>query len=121
MDANHALSVLNDAGLDTEGAIGRMMNNPAFYLKMLGRFQQDTAFEKLRVAVEAGDTQAAGAGAHALKGVASTLGMTELSELCAKMQFLCQGREEGDPAVLFARVAECYAQMRDALARALGD
>ena len=116
---NNAMDILREAGFDVEGALGRLMNNPAFYAKMLGKFLQDTNFEKLRAAVEAGDLQAAGESAHALKGVSSTLGMVKLSDYCATMQFLYQGREEGDPAPVFAEAAQEYERVMAALQRAL--
>ncbi len=116
---NNAMEVLREAGFDVEGALGRLMNNQAFYVKMLGKFAQDTNFAKLRGVVEAGDAQAAGDCAHALKGMCSTLGMTELSELCAKLQYLYQGREEGDPASVFAQADEQYGLVMEALRKVL--
>ena len=117
MDTN-AMDILREAGIDVEGALGRLMNNPAFYAKMLGKFVQDTSFEKLRGFVEAGDAQAAEC-AHALKGVCSTLGMVKLSDCCARLQHLYQGREEGDPAPVFAEAALEYERAMAALQRAL--
>ena len=114
-----AMSILREAGVDTEGALVRLMNNQAFYLKMLGKFQQDTNFAKLRSLIEAGEGQAAGECAHALKGMCATLGLTELSDLCAKLQYIYLGREEGDPAPVFALAEESYAKAMDAMRRAL--
>lgn len=118
MESN-AMDILRDAGFDVEGALGRLMNNQAFYLKMLGKFAQDTNFAMLRGYVEAGDAQAAGKGAHALKGMCSTLGMTELSGLCGTLQHLYEGREEGDPAPVFAQADQEYEKVMAALRKAL--
>lgn len=114
-----SINILQAAGIDTEGAVGRLMNNPAFYLKLLAKFQQDTNFDKLRSLVEAGDVKAAGECAHALKGITANLGMTELCDLCAKLQYLYLGTEEGDPAPVFAAAEQSYAKVMDALRAAL--
>ncbi len=114
-----SMHILQAAGIDTEGAIGRLMNNPAFFLKLLAKFQQDTNFDKLRSLVEAGDTHGAGECAHALKGITANLGMTELCDLCAKLQYLYLGTEQGDPAPVFAAAEESYAKVMNALHEAL--
>jgi len=115
---NNAMDILREAGFDVQGALGRLINNQAFFLKMLGKFTQDGSFAKLREYVEAGDAQA-GESAHALKGMCSTLGMTQLSELCAKLQYLYQGREEGDPKQVFAEADREYGRVMEALGRVL--
>ena len=113
------MDILREAGLDVEGALGRLMNNQAFYLKMLGKFQQDTHFAKLLDCVEAGDAKGAGECAHALKGMSATLGMTALSDLCARLQHLYQGEAESDPAAVVAEAKREYGRMMDALGKAL--
>jgi len=118
MDSD-AMAVLREAGLDVEGAMGRLMNNQAFYFKMLNKFQQDTHFAQLRGLVEAGDAKGAGECAHAMKGMCATLGMTALSDLCARLQFLYQGREEGDPAALVAEATREYDRLTDVLKKVL--
>lgn len=116
---NNAMDILRDAGFDVENALGRLMNNQAFFLKMLGKFTQDSNFDKLRGFVEADDAKGAGDCAHALKGMCSTLGMVKLSDYCAKLQYLYQGREEGDPKSLFAETEQEYAHVMEALRRVL--
>ena len=116
---NTAMDILREAGLDVESALGRMMNNQKLYLKMLGKFQQDTNFSKLKGFVEARDAKAAGESAHALKGMCATLGMTKLSDLCAQMQYLYEGREEGDPDLVAAEAVREYERVMDALGKAL--
>jgi len=112
------MDILREAGFDVEGALGRLMNNRAFFLKMLGKFAQDTSFGKLRGFVESGDKQA-GECAHALKGMCSTLGMSKLSECCAKLQYIYQGREEGDPEQVFAEAVLEYNRVMAALEKVL--
>ena len=116
---NNAMDILQEAGFDVEGALGRLMNNQAFFLKMLGKFAQDGSFAKMRGFVESADAQGAGECAHALKGMCSTLGMVELSDYCAKLQYLYQGREEGDPKSVFAEADQEYGRVMEALQRVL--
>ncbi|MCL2544280.1 MAG: Hpt domain-containing protein [Clostridia bacterium] len=116
---NNAMDILRDAGFDVEGALKRMANNQALYLRLLGRFLQEGSFAKLRDAVEAGDAHGAGECAHALKGMCSQLGMEKLSDHCAKLQYLYQGREEGDPKQVFAQADREYAHAREAVEKAL--
>ena len=112
------LDILRDAGFDVEGALARMSNNRALYFKMLGKFAQDGTFEKLRGYVAAGDPQA-GEAAHALKGMCATLGVTRLSEHCATLQYLYQGREEGDPELEFSEASAAYDAAIEALNKVL--
>ena len=116
---NDSMDILRDAGFDVEAALGRLMNNQSFFLKMLGKFAQDESFGKLRGFVEAGDAQGAGDCAHALKGMCATLGMVKLSDYCAKLQYLYQGREEGDPKLVFAEADQEYELVMAALRRVL--
>jgi len=116
---NNAMDILRDAGFDVEGALGRLMNNQAFFLKMLGKFAKDESFTKMRGFVQAGDAQSAGESAHALKGMCSTLGMVKLTDYCAKLQYLYQGREEGDPLPVFAQADQEYGRVMEAIEKVL--
>ena len=116
---SNAMDILREAGFDVNGALGRLMNNQAFFLKMLGKFAKDESFDKMRGFVEAGDAQNAGESAHALKGMCSTLGMMKLSDCCAKLQYLYQGREEGDPLLVFAQADEEYKGAMEAIGKVL--
>ena len=115
-NGNGALETLREAGIDVDGAMARMSNNKTLYLRMLAKFVKDATFGKLRDQVLAGDPQA-GNSAHALKGMCATLGMTKLSEYCATLQYMYQGREEGDPNCVFAQASEAYEAAIAALER----
>ncbi len=113
------MSKLREAGFDVEGALGRLMNNEGFYERLLKKFLDDVTFDKLVTSVEAGETKAAGEMAHALKGMCATLGMTELSEHCATLQNIYMEREVGDPAPVYAKAKEAFAQCKAAVEEAL--
>ena len=113
-----AMDILRQAGMDVEGALGRLMNNQGFYLKMLGKFTQDASFDKLRGFAEAGDSKA-GDCAHALKGMCATLGMNRLSDHCAKLQFIYQGRDGDDPGPVLADAIAEYERVMTAIRQVL--
>ena len=119
MNAENAMIHLRDAGVDVDGSLERMMNKPDFYLRMLGKFQQDTNFATLRAQMAAGEQQKAGEAAHALKGLCASLGMTALSERCAELQYICLGQKPGDPAPVFAEAEVLYAGIMETLATVL--
>lgn len=117
--ASEKLEYLAQAGFDTQGALGRMMGNEAFFLKMLGKFAQDQTYARLNDAMTAGNMEEVKNMAHALKGITSNLGMDALCQACATMQYVLEGREEGDPQGIFARIQETYQAAMDAVAKCL--
>ncbi|AEF86977.1 peptidase M52, hydrogen uptake protein [Treponema primitia ZAS-2] len=72
--ANGAVYINMDEGLK------RMMNNPKFFAKMLGKFKTDNAtlLADAIAAVQAGDQEKAKMAIHTLKGIAANLSLTEL-------------------------------------------
>ena len=64
---------LEQAGIRTEQALERFMGNEGLYLRFAGRFLEDRNYEELLKAMEKGDTKAAFAAAHTLKGVSGNL------------------------------------------------
>lgn len=117
--ASEKMQILERAGLDVEGALARLMNNEGFYLRMLGKFADDKSFAGLGSAHEAQDHEGMQQAAHALKGVSATLGMTGLSDLCERMQYTMEGKEQNDPEALMAQIREAYWQALDAVKEAV--
>lgn len=68
-------SMLENAGIDVDTALRRMMNNEALLIKFLKKFGEDDSYENLRAAMVTGDRKAAFIAAHTLKGVAGNLGL----------------------------------------------
>lgn len=118
--ASEKLQGLQDAGIDVEGALSRLMNNEGFFLKMLGKFIEDKTYQSLETAYEAKDMQGVLHAAHALKGVSSNLGMTRLSDLCGQMQHMLEGKEDGDVDALMAGIRESYSTALAAAQAATG-
>lgn len=66
------------AGVDPDSALERFMGNESLYLRFAGRFLEDRNYEELLKAMEKGDTKAAFAAAHTLKGVSGNLSFNRL-------------------------------------------
>jgi len=80
-DAPAELDVRGIAGLDVEGALGRLLGRRSLYQQLVRQFAYgDMAGAAATVAaqVKAGDPEAARRTAHSLKGVAGMLGAEEL-------------------------------------------
>jgi two-component system, sensor histidine kinase and response regulator len=73
------------AGVDLDAALNRLGGNRPVYVRMLGRFVADLAAMpgQLQAQLEAGKTQEAVALMHTLKGLAGTLGATDLAAAAA--------------------------------------
>lgn len=67
---------LTKAGVDVNKGLKRLDNNKEFYEELLVKFCEDTHFEKMVSAMNAGDAQEAFQCAHAVKGAAGNLSMT---------------------------------------------
>lgn len=64
--------------MDVDKTLDRFLNNEKLFLKFLLKFQKDETFESLRSTLAAGDSQAAFAHAHTLKGITGNLGFDNL-------------------------------------------
>ena len=72
------IEALNTYGANTAEGLNRCMNNESFYFRLIKMSLQDSSFDKLRTALEAGDLSAAFEAAHALKGVMGNLALTPI-------------------------------------------
>ena len=74
------LSVLENAGVDSNAAINRFCGNLDMYQKFLFKFLDDKSYENLMSAIEANDFDSAILHVHSLKGVSGNLGLTRIFE-----------------------------------------
>lgn len=65
-------------GIDIQDALARFMGNDTLLMRFLLNFPQDPNFQNLKQAMKEQNMEAAYQAAHALKGVAGNLSMTEL-------------------------------------------
>jgi HPt (histidine-containing phosphotransfer) domain-containing protein len=68
----------NSFFIDFEDGIKRVMNNKAFFIKMLVKFKDDPNIKNLEDALAANDYAKAQVAAHTLKGLSGNLSLTEL-------------------------------------------
>jgi len=68
----------NSFFIDFEDGIKRVMNNKAFFIKMLVKFKDDQNIKNLEAAISANDYEKAQVAAHTLKGLSGNLSLTEL-------------------------------------------
>jgi len=66
--------------------VKRIMNNTKLYVKLLGKFKNDTKLDDLEAAVVSGDMEKSQAAAHTIKGLAANLSMTELFNQCLELE-----------------------------------
>lgn len=94
--------------MDVERTLDRFLNNEKLFLKFLLKFQKDQTFESLEKNIEAGDTQAAFACAHTLKGVAGNLGFENLYRLLTILTEDLRKGELEKAVEKFPELAEIY-------------
>ena len=104
------LDALKHYGANTAEGMGRCLNNESFYLKMVGMALADKNFDRLKEAVDAGDTHAAFAAAHSLKGSIGNVALTPIyeprSQRRGKRRCLCEcGERDGEVGDRFSRQA----------------
>jgi HPt (histidine-containing phosphotransfer) domain-containing protein len=66
--------------VNVEDGLKRIMNNTKLYVKLLGKFKEDTNLSGLESALANGDNAKAQVFAHTLKGIAANLSLIELNK-----------------------------------------
>lgn len=67
--------ILEKMQVDIPSTMQRFVDNEAFYLRMLGKFEKDGTFEALKAHVAQEDYGEAFKDAHTLKGLSANLGL----------------------------------------------
>ncbi len=118
------IDVSGIAGLDVNGALARLLGNRALYQRLLeqlayGDMANSAATVTERLAVS--DLEGAERAAHSLKGVAGTLGATELERRARTLEEgLRAGRDANDIATMRVSMAEELSRLVAALREAFG-
>ena len=87
---------LREYGANVDEALGRCLNNEAFYLRLVNKALEDPDFDRLREAVTAKDLDAGFELAHKLKGMLANLSVTPLSKPIEAMTELLRSRTDTD-------------------------
>lgn len=80
MDQTVFLKRLDEAGIDTQKAIGRFMGNTALFLKFVRRLPDALRFGEIRTALQQEDDETFYMLVHTLKGTAANLSAENLAE-----------------------------------------
>ena len=90
------------AGIDVQKGLKTVNNNSKLYTRLLGTFVAGNMQEALLEAVTSGDSQKIAAQAHAIKGVAGNLSLTQVMDLAASIEAKAKNDtpiSEEDPVV----------------------
>lgn len=99
-------------GCNIDEAMGRFLNNEAFYGKCYGKFVADKAFARLGEALKAGDVKGSFEAAHDLKGISANMGITPVYELIVGMvEVLRAGRMPEDAMETYQKLMEMHADL----------
>ena len=96
------------ANVDYENGIKRFAGNATLYEKYLLKFKDDVHYEAAKAAYEAGDFDTLLKEAHTLKGVAGTLGLTDIYQTCANIVIALRGERTEQIPQLFRLLQHAY-------------
>ena len=99
-------------GADTEGGLGRCMNNEAFYLKLVDKCISDPSCEKLKEAVMANDLDTAFEIAHSMKGVYGNLALTPIYEPVSEITELLRAKTQTDYTPYVEKITEKFEELK---------
>jgi len=85
--------------IDFADGVKRVMNNSKLYVKLLGKFKNDTRLDDLEAAIAANDMEKARNAAHTVKGLAANLSLMELYKQSLALETQIKGGS-ADPAQL---------------------
>ena len=100
------LDSLRSFGADVNEGLGRMMNNEAFYVRLVGMALDDRNFAKLENAIAAEDLDTAFEAAHALKGILANLSLTPMTKTASELTELLRSRTKMDYSPLLKELME---------------
>lgn len=103
------------AGIDISDGIKRFDGNIQLYEKFLYGFLIDPNYKLMMEAVDQGDTSSAFQAAHALKGIAGNLSLTELYKNIVPLVDLFRSNTMENASELLLPVKNSYSSILDAL------
>lgn len=106
------VDALKELGCDTDDALARCLNNEAFYIRLVGMSLEDEKFALLRKAVEEKKLKEGFEYAHALKGMLSNVGLTNLLDPVIEITEGLRHEEDRDYSELLDRMDAEYAKLK---------
>lgn len=112
-DVSALTDKLSAYGCNIDEAMGRFLNNEAFYAKCYGKFVADKCFDRLGESLKAGNVKGSFEAAHDLKGVSANMGITPVYELIVGMvEELRAGRMPEDAMEIYQKLMEMHADLK---------
>ncbi len=102
------LDILENAGIDTDELIKRLMGNEALISVFIKKFTEDKTFEELKAAFCEKDMKKAEIKSHTLKGMCGNLSLTKLYDLFTKQTNLLRGGEFDKAEAMMTDITEIY-------------
>jgi len=99
---------LQEAGMDVDGALERLMGSETLLDRLLNMFLDDTNYGRLQAAVDHRDLESALAASHTLKGMCGNLSMTLLFDLLTRQVALFRADDWAGGAGLMPEIAAAY-------------
>ena len=96
------------ANVDYENGIKRFAGNAPLYEKYLLKFKDNVHYEAAKAAYEAGDFDTLLKEAHTLKGVAGTLGLTDIYQTCSNIVTALRSERTEQVPQLFRLLQHAY-------------
>lgn len=106
---------LEQAGINVEAMLQRLMGNEIFVEKLLKKFLEDSNYQKLKEAFEQKDYEKAYQAAHALKGVSANMSMILLNGLMVKQTELLRQKQWNDAELMIPYIAKEYMRISDVI------
>ena len=108
-------AILEQGGVDVNGALERFMGSEALLERLLGKFLEEPNYAALCAALERGEPEAAAAAAHGLKGACGNLSMTALYGLFTRQVDALRAGKLAEAERLMEEIAPAYAAVTAAI------
>jgi HPt (histidine-containing phosphotransfer) domain-containing protein len=105
--------------VDAEDGKKRVMNNTKLYVRLLGKFKDETKLEPVFAAVAAGRYEEAQGLAHTLKGVTANLSLKELNLRVQELEAQIKTQAVSNETV--EAVTSCFAETLDRIDKVMAD
>ncbi len=109
------LTLLQNAGVDTESVVKRFLGNEQLLVKMMKMFLSDPNYSLLCEAADKGDDKAVFSAAHTLKGLCGNFSMTELYNLFSEQVILMRADEWGKAYEMMPEIKDKFGKMTAAV------
>ncbi|MGN0687407.1 MAG: Hpt domain-containing protein [Oscillospiraceae bacterium] len=108
-------TILTNAGIDVDSAIGRFVGNKDLYARMLRKFLEEQSYNNLVNAIAENNESDALAASHTLKGLCGNLSLTHLFELFSEQVTLMRASEWDKAVGMMPEISKSYEEITTAI------